>query len=65
MIELRMRISIDDGNFIKSDDKTIQNRVYREYYEIDLSKYSIDTISKLLIILQKSLNLCMIQIKRN
>ena len=50
MIELRMRISIDDGNFIKSDDKTIQNRVYREYYEIDLSKYSIDTISKLQVV---------------
>jgi hypothetical protein len=28
MIELRMNISINDGEFIKSYDKTIQNRGY-------------------------------------
>jgi hypothetical protein len=47
MIELRMNISINDGEFIKSYDKTIQNRGYLEYYEIDLSEYSIDTILRL------------------
>jgi CMP-N-acetylneuraminic acid synthetase len=48
MIELRMNISINDGEFIKSYDKTIQNR--QEYYEIDLSEYSIDTILRLQVV---------------
>jgi hypothetical protein len=50
MIELRMNISINDGEFIKSYDKTIQNRGYHEYYEIDLSEYSIDTILRLQVV---------------
>jgi hypothetical protein len=65
MIELRMNISINDGEFIKSYDKTIQNRGY-QYYEIDLSEYSIDTILRLQVVnnyITKSLTLCMIQIK--
>jgi hypothetical protein len=49
MIELRMNISINDGEFIKYD-KTIQNRGYHEYYEIDLSEYSIDTILRLQVV---------------
>jgi hypothetical protein len=35
MIELRMNISINDGEFIKSYDKTIQIEVIKINYEID------------------------------
>jgi hypothetical protein len=48
--------------------KPYKIEVINEYYEIDLSEYSIDTILRLQVVnnyITKKFNLCMIQIKRN